>query len=71
MGRLAGKAALITGGGGSIGMATARAFIAEGAGVFLAGIAEPDLKVGAAELGERAAWQVTDITNSEQVQARS
>jgi NAD(P)-dependent dehydrogenase (short-subunit alcohol dehydrogenase family) len=54
MGRLTGKVAIITGGEGSIGMATARAFIAEGASVFLAGISEPDLKAGAAEFGERA-----------------
>ena len=53
MARLAGKAAIITGGEGSIGMATARAFVAEGASVLLAGISEPGLKAGAAELGER------------------
>lgn len=47
MGRLDGRAAIITGGEGSIGMATARAFVAEGARVFLAGISEPDLKAGA------------------------
>jgi NAD(P)-dependent dehydrogenase (short-subunit alcohol dehydrogenase family) len=35
-GLLRGKAALITGGEGSIGMATARAFVAEGARVCLA-----------------------------------
>src|ERR1700728_2586317 len=69
MDRLAGKAAIITGGEGSIGMATARAFIAEGASVFLAGISAPDLKRGAAELGERAAWQATDVTDSAQVKA--
>ena len=57
MGRLDGKAAIITGGEGSIGMATARAFVAEGASVFLAGIAEPELKSGAAELGGNAAWR--------------
>jgi NAD(P)-dependent dehydrogenase (short-subunit alcohol dehydrogenase family) len=38
MSRLAGKAAIITGGEGSIGMATARALAAEGASVFLAGL---------------------------------
>ena len=69
MGRLTGKAAIITGGEGSIGMAVARAFVAEGAGVFLAGISEPGLKDSAAELGERAAWRVTDVTDSAQVKA--
>ena len=69
MGRLDGKAAIITGGEGSIGMATARAFVAEGAGVFLAGIAEPGLKSGAAELGDNAACAVTDVTDSGQVKA--
>jgi NAD(P)-dependent dehydrogenase (short-subunit alcohol dehydrogenase family) len=67
MARLAGKAAIITGGEGSIGMATARAFVAEGASVLLAGISEPGLKAGAAELGDRAAWAVTDVTDSAQV----
>src|SRR5215470_9908337 len=69
MSRLQGKAAIITGGEGSIGMATARAFADEGASVFLAGISEPDLKAGAAELGDRAAWAVTDVTDSAQVKA--
>src|SRR5215472_164395 len=69
MGRLDGKVAIITGGEGSIGMATARAFAAEGASVFLAGISEPDLKSGAAELGDRADWAVTDVTDSAQVKA--
>ena len=50
-------------------MATARAFIAEGARVLLAGVSEPDLRAGAAELGERAAWMVTDVTDSAQVKA--
>jgi NAD(P)-dependent dehydrogenase (short-subunit alcohol dehydrogenase family) len=67
MARLTGKAAIITGGEGSIGMATARAFVAEGASVLLAGISEPDLRAGAAELGDRAAWTVTDVTDSAQV----
>lgn len=69
MGRLAGRAAIITGGEGSIGMATARAFVAEGASVFLAGLSESDLKAGAAELGDKAGWMVTDVTDSAQVKA--
>jgi NAD(P)-dependent dehydrogenase (short-subunit alcohol dehydrogenase family) len=69
MGRLDGKVAIITGGEGSIGMATARAFVAAGARVFLAGISERDLKAGAAELGDSAAWQVTDVTDSAQVKS--
>jgi NAD(P)-dependent dehydrogenase (short-subunit alcohol dehydrogenase family) len=69
MGRLDGKAAIITGGEGSIGMAIARAFAAEGAVVFLAGISETDLKSGAAELGGKAAWAVADVTDSAQVKA--
>jgi NAD(P)-dependent dehydrogenase (short-subunit alcohol dehydrogenase family) len=67
--RLDGRAAIITGGEGNIGMATARAFVAEGASVFLAGIAEPGLKAGAAELGDNAAWAVADVTDSAQVKA--
>ena len=50
-------------------MATARAFITEGARVLLAGVSEPDLKAGAGELGEQAAWRVTDVTDSAQVKA--
>ena len=70
MGRLDGRTAIITGGEGSIGMATARLFAAEGARVFLAGISEPDLKAGAAELGTgTAAWAVADVTDSAQVRA--
>ena len=74
MGRLDRKAAIITGGEGSIGLATARALVAEGASVFLAGLSEPGLKVAAAELnderaGDVAAWSVTDVTVSAQVKA--
>jgi NAD(P)-dependent dehydrogenase (short-subunit alcohol dehydrogenase family) len=69
MGRLDSKVAIITGGEGSIGMATARALTAEGGCVFLAGLSEPDLKAGAAELGERSAWLATDVTDSAQVKA--
>ena len=64
MGRLEGKAAIITGGDGSIGMSAARAFAAEGARVLLADVSEPGLQAGAAELGGDAAWRVTDVTDS-------
>ena len=66
-GRLHGKAAIITGGEGSIGMATARAFAAEGARVCLVGLVEDELRAGAAELGEAAIWTLADVTSSVQV----
>ncbi len=70
-GRLAGKAALITGGAGSIGLATARAFIAEGARVMIADL--EDALARAADsidaAGDAVAWQATDVTDSEQVMA--
>jgi NAD(P)-dependent dehydrogenase (short-subunit alcohol dehydrogenase family) len=66
-GRLTGKAAIITGGEGSIGMATARAFAAEGARVCLVGLVEDELRGGACELGDAAIWAVADVTSSVQV----
>ena len=66
-GRLHGKAAIITGGEGSIGMATARAFTAEGARVCLVGLVEDELRAGACELGDAAIWTVADVTSSVQV----
>jgi NAD(P)-dependent dehydrogenase (short-subunit alcohol dehydrogenase family) len=67
MGRLDGKVALITGGEGSLGMAAARLFTAEGARVMLAGIDEERLRAGSAELG--CAHAVADVSDSAQVQA--
>jgi NAD(P)-dependent dehydrogenase (short-subunit alcohol dehydrogenase family) len=70
MGRLDGKAAIITGGEGSIGMATARAFAAAGGSIFLVGLVEEELRSGAASLGAGvAAWAVADVTSSQQVKA--
>ena len=66
-GLLRGRAAIITGGEGSIGMATARAFVAEGARVCLVGLDPRELRAGAAELGEAAIWVPADVTSSTQV----
>jgi NAD(P)-dependent dehydrogenase (short-subunit alcohol dehydrogenase family) len=66
---LEGKAAIITGGEGSIGMATARVFVAEGARVALIGIAADELRAGAAFLGKAATWAVADVTDAVAVKA--
>jgi len=68
--RLAGKNALITGGAGSIGLATARAFVAEGASVFLLDLDGDALELAVTELGsERAAFAAADATDSAAVGA--
>jgi NAD(P)-dependent dehydrogenase (short-subunit alcohol dehydrogenase family) len=55
-GLLRGKAAIITGGEGSIGMATARAFAAEGARVCLIGLLADELAAGAAASRPPGRW---------------
>jgi NAD(P)-dependent dehydrogenase (short-subunit alcohol dehydrogenase family) len=63
--RLDGKVALITGGGGSLGGATARAFVAEGAKVVLADIDADALSALEAELGpDNAVAAPGDVTDS-------
>jgi NAD(P)-dependent dehydrogenase (short-subunit alcohol dehydrogenase family) len=70
MGRLSGKVAFITGGEGSIGMATARRLTAEDAKVVLVGIDVDGLQGGVAELGPDAASHVVaDVADAGQVTA--
>jgi NAD(P)-dependent dehydrogenase (short-subunit alcohol dehydrogenase family) len=71
-GRLSGKAALITGGAGSIGLATARAFVAEGARVMIVDLEEKALVRAAGSIddaGDAVVWQATDVTDARQVKA--
>ncbi|WP_158892632.1 SDR family NAD(P)-dependent oxidoreductase [Amycolatopsis anabasis] len=67
---LDGKVCVITGGAGSIGLAAARLFVAEGARVMLADLDETALRSAVAELGaDRAGWQVADAADEEQIAA--
>ncbi len=65
----AGRVAIVTGGAGSIGQATARLLAAEGANVVVADVDREQGERVAADLGERAAFQQTDVSDAEQVQA--
>lgn len=66
---LAGKVAVVTGGAGDIGRASAQALIAEGAKVVIADLdAAAGAKV-ALDLGENAAFAPTDVSDAEQIQA--
>jgi NAD(P)-dependent dehydrogenase (short-subunit alcohol dehydrogenase family) len=72
MGRLDGKAAIVTGGGQGIGRGVARAFAREGAAVTIAEI-NPETGRAVAheladELGARALFVPTDVLDREQVQ---
>ncbi len=68
MGRLTGKVAIVTGAGSGIGRAIATAFVAEGAGVVLAGISG-DEKAVADELGPAAVPVRADVRSSADVAA--
>jgi NADP-dependent 3-hydroxy acid dehydrogenase YdfG len=68
MGVLAGKTALITGGGSGVGLATARRFIQEGARVAIAGRSEDKLRQAARELaaGDQLMTHAADVSDPEQ-----
>jgi NAD(P)-dependent dehydrogenase (short-subunit alcohol dehydrogenase family) len=71
VGRLAGKAAIVTGGGQGIGRGVARAFAREGAAVTIAEINQATGQTVAKELeeelGARALFVPTDVLDSDQV----
>ncbi|MGO9022608.1 MAG: SDR family NAD(P)-dependent oxidoreductase [Syntrophobacteraceae bacterium] len=70
MARLAGKIAVITGGGGDIGAETAKLFVKEGATVLLVDINEEACQKVIKEIGSSAAsCCVADVTKPDQVQA--
>src|SRR5688572_11841498 len=66
---LAGKVAVVTGGGSGIGRATVERFAAAGARVVIADIDAEAGQAVADGLGDAAAFQRTDITDAGQVQA--
>lgn len=72
MGRLDGKVALITGGAGSIGLATARRFVADGASVVIADREASrldELAVSLSDRGGRALGIAADVTSEASVAA--
>ncbi len=72
MARLAGKVALVSGGGGGIGRCIAQVFAQEGAAVVVADLAADRAERVAADLrrsGGRAAHRALDVTQAEQVEA--
>ena len=63
MGKLEGRIALITGGNGGIGLATAKQFVNEGAYVFITGRREPELAAAVKEIGRNVTGVQGDVSN--------
>jgi len=63
MGKLEGKIALITGGNGGIGLATAKQFVNEGAYMFITGRREPELARAVKEIGRNVTGVQGDVSN--------
>ena len=68
--QMQGKVCVITGGAGSIGLASAKLLHAEGAKVMLVDLNDAALKKVAADIGgDSVAWSAADVTKSDQVKA--
>src|SRR5258707_13235527 len=63
MGKLEGKTALITGGTSGIGLATAKAFVNEGAYVFITGRREEELAAAVKQIGRNVTGIQGDVSN--------
>jgi NAD(P)-dependent dehydrogenase (short-subunit alcohol dehydrogenase family) len=63
MGKLERKIALVTGGNGGIGLATAKQLVNEGAYVFVTGRREPELAAAVKEIGRNATGVQGDASN--------
>lgn len=69
MGLVDGKTCIVTGGAGSLGLATVRALLAEGAKVMLVDLDADKLKRTVSELGtDKAAYVAADVTSAAQTQ---
>jgi NADP-dependent 3-hydroxy acid dehydrogenase YdfG len=69
MSDLKGKTVIITGASSGLGESTARHLVSLGANVVLGARREERLSALADELGDRAAWRVTDVTHREDLQS--
>jgi NAD(P)-dependent dehydrogenase (short-subunit alcohol dehydrogenase family) len=69
MAQLSGKVAIVTGGSRGIGLATAKALVADGASVVITGIDSARLETAAAELGTRAAAVRADVRRPAEVES--
>jgi|SRR5215831_1100389 len=65
MGKLEGKIAVVTGGNSGIGLATAEAFVVEGAHVFVTGRRRDELDAAAASLGDNVTPVQGDVSKPE------
>ena len=62
MGKLTGKVALITGGNGGLGLATAKLFVAEGAYVYITGRRQEELDKAVKEIGGNVTGVQGDVS---------